>query len=276
MAYEVQNFEDGQKLTAPQLNHMEDGIYANSANMAYEKQNFVNGQKLTAEQLNHMEAGIYANSVSSGSSGDATVVEQATPTISVSTSGLITATATQEAGLVAAGTKSATKQLTTQTAQTITPGTSDKTIASGRYLTGTQTIKGDSNLKAENIKSGVSIFGVTGSLIASSGGSSSGGLTVKTGTTTSNVIETGLSSIDYLIIQRYPVSTTGFTQGVYTASDNFMTFTYCNSVSQYVTVNLLSKSGTEFSVDAGTFTWNGADNKAFTGGTYYWYAFGTE
>lgn len=90
-------------------------------------------------------------------------VEQATPTISVSSGGLITASATQAAGLVPAGTKSATKQLTVQAAQTITPGTSDKTIASGRYLTGTQTIKGDSNLKAANIKKGVSIFGVSGS-----------------------------------------------------------------------------------------------------------------
>jgi hypothetical protein len=87
---------------------------------------------------------------------------QATPSISVSSGGLITASSTQSAGYVAAGTKSATKQLTTQGAQTITPGTSNKTIASGRYLTGTQTIKGDANLKAANIAKGVSIFGVTG------------------------------------------------------------------------------------------------------------------
>ena len=89
-------------------------------------------------------------------------VTQATPSISVSTDGKITASATQSAGYVSAGTKSATKQLTTQAAQTITPGTSNKTIASGRYLTGTQTIKGDANLVAGNIKSGVSIFGVVG------------------------------------------------------------------------------------------------------------------
>lgn len=87
---------------------------------------------------------------------------QATPSISVSADGLITASATQSAGYVSAGTKSATKQLTVQGAQTITPTTTDQTIASGRYLTGAQMIKGDSNLVAENIKSGVSIFGVTG------------------------------------------------------------------------------------------------------------------
>ena len=87
---------------------------------------------------------------------------KATPSITVSSAGLITAKSTQSAGYVSSGTKSATKQLTTQGAQTITPGTSNKTIASGRYLTGTQTIKGDANLVAANIKKGVSIFGVAG------------------------------------------------------------------------------------------------------------------
>ncbi len=47
-------------------------------------------------------------------------------------------------------------------AATYTPGTSNQTIASGQYLSGTQTIKGDANLIASNIKKGVSIFGVTG------------------------------------------------------------------------------------------------------------------
>lgn len=90
---------------------------------------------------------------------------QATPGISVSSSGLITASATQTAGYVSAGTKSATKQLTTKGATTWTPKTNNQTIASGTYLTGVQTIKGDSNLVASNIKSGVSIFGVSGTLV---------------------------------------------------------------------------------------------------------------
>lgn len=86
----------------------------------------------------------------------------ATPSISVSSSGLITATSTQGAGFVTAGSQSATQQLSTKAGQTYTPGTTNQTIASGRYLTGTQTILGDSNLVSSNIKKGVSIFGKTG------------------------------------------------------------------------------------------------------------------
>ena len=93
---------------------------------------------------------------------------QATPSISVSSAGLITASATQSAGYVASGTKKATKQLTVQSAKTVTPTTSNQTaVASGRYTTGTITVKGDANLKAENIKSGVSIFGVSGNYVGS-------------------------------------------------------------------------------------------------------------
>lgn len=50
-----------------------------------------------------------------------------------------------------------------QAAQTIMPTTADQIIAAGKYLTGAQTVKGDANLLAGNIKNGVSIFGVTGS-----------------------------------------------------------------------------------------------------------------
>ena len=95
--------------------------------------------------------------------GNTPQVEQATPQISVSAGGLITATAEQQEGYVPGGTKSSTKQLPTQAAKTVTPGTTNQTaVASGRYTTGAVTVKGDANLKAENIAEGVSIFGVTG------------------------------------------------------------------------------------------------------------------
>lgn len=87
---------------------------------------------------------------------------QATPSIEVDSSGLITASAIQDAGYVVAGTKSATEQLPVQEAQTIMPGVTDKTIEAGKYLTGNQTIKGDANLVPENIAKDVVIFGITG------------------------------------------------------------------------------------------------------------------
>ena len=87
-------------------------------------------------------------------------VTQNAPT--VNSSGLVTATSTVTAGYVSADTKSNTLQLPTQAAQTITPSTQNQTIESGKYLTGTQTISGDANLIAANIKYGASIFGVSG------------------------------------------------------------------------------------------------------------------
>ena len=56
-------------------------------------------------------------------------------------------------------------KVTKKSAQTYTPGTSDQTIGSGQYLSGIQTIKGDSNLVGSNILSGKSIFGVSGSVV---------------------------------------------------------------------------------------------------------------
>lgn len=82
--------------------------------------------------------------------------EQAIPEISVSSNGLITATA---------GIKSSTYQLAFQPAKTITPSTTSQVIVSAGYYTGGDiTVVGDSNLVAGNIKSGVSIFGVNGTL----------------------------------------------------------------------------------------------------------------
>lgn len=57
-----------------------------------------------------------------------------------------------------------TGNIQSKAAETFTPGTSDQTIAASQYLSGAQTIEGDANLVAANILSGVSIFGVSGSL----------------------------------------------------------------------------------------------------------------
>lgn len=127
-------------------------------------------------------AGYYASSasksVATGSATTPATTITSSPTITVSSAGLITATnnktqsvtPTVSAGYVLSGTAgtitvngSNTNQLSTQGATTYTPTTSDQTIASGKYLTGAQTIKGDANLVAANIADGVSIFGITGS-----------------------------------------------------------------------------------------------------------------
>lgn len=59
-----------------------------------------------------------------------------------------------------------TGSIQSKSAATYTPTTSDQTIASGQYLAGAQTIKGDANLQAQYIASGVTIFGVIGALSA--------------------------------------------------------------------------------------------------------------
>jgi hypothetical protein len=99
-------------------------------------------------------------------SGSSANLSTGTNTITLSKAVSITPTVT--AGYVSTGTAgnvtvSLTASVTTKAAATITPGTTNQTIASGTYLTGTQTIAGDSDLIASNIKSGVTIFGVAGS-----------------------------------------------------------------------------------------------------------------
>lgn len=110
---------------------------------------FVTGNVLFAENLNYsytiQDLGtgnvVRFNSDDPGSSTPATV-QQATPSITVNADGTVTANATQAAGYVAAGTRSATHQLSSAD---------------------------DTDLTPENIKDGVSIFGVQGTLDPGSG-----------------------------------------------------------------------------------------------------------
>ena len=138
----------------------------------------VSGDTVTAP------AGYYASAqskaVAAGSATTPTTSITANPSISVNSStGVITAsvtgsqsvTPTVSAGYVSSGTAGTvsvtgtnTKQLTVQAAQTITPGTSNQSIAAGTYLTGATTVLGDSDLVAANIIYGKTIFNVAGSV----------------------------------------------------------------------------------------------------------------
>lgn len=71
------------------------------------------------------------------------------------------------------------KPLSIKSATTYTPTTSNQTIAAGTYCSGAQTIRGDVNLIPDNIVSGKTIFGVTGTAETGSGsGGSTTGITL--------------------------------------------------------------------------------------------------
>lgn len=123
-------------------------------------------------------AGYYASSatktVATGSATGPSTITGTAATVSAE-SGILTlskavsVTPVVVEGYVSSGTAaessvSLSASVSTLGATTYTPSTSSQTISAGAYLTGAQTISGDANLVASNIKSGVSIFGILGSL----------------------------------------------------------------------------------------------------------------
>lgn len=137
-------------------------------------QTIASGQYLNGAQTIKGDSNLTASNIKSGVN-----IFGVSGSYTASSSGTDTSDATATASDILSGKTAYVKgnkitgTITSQAAQTITPGTSDKTIASGKYLSGTQTIKGDANLVASNIKSGVSIFGVAGSYTGSGGSGSS-------------------------------------------------------------------------------------------------------
>ena len=117
-------------------------------------------------------AGYYASNatktISSGSATAPGTISGTSASVSTGTNVLtltktVSVTPSVTAGYISSGTAgnasvSLSATVTTKAATTITPGTSNQEIAAGTYLTGKQTILGDANLVAANIKSGVSLF----------------------------------------------------------------------------------------------------------------------
>ena len=131
-------------------------------------------------------------------SGSSASVSTGTNTITLSKTVSVTPSVTT-AGYVSSGTAgnssvSLTASVTTKGATTYTPTTSDQTISSGTYLTGTQTISGDANLVAGNIKSGTTIFGVTGSYTGGGGSATIKSATASTSSNATSISFTGVSA----------------------------------------------------------------------------------
>ena len=106
-------------------------------------------------------------SATNSGTASATSATLTTGNNTITLSKAVSITPSVTAGYISSGTAGnvtvqLTATVTTKAAATITPGTSNQTIAAGTYLTGTQTIAGDADLVAGNIKSGVNIFGVNG------------------------------------------------------------------------------------------------------------------
>lgn len=99
---------------------------------------------------------------------DDIMVEYTEPTPSLQNKTVSPTTSSQsvtaDSGYDGLGTVTVNAISPTKSAQIYTPTTTNQTIASGRWLTGAQTIKGDANLVASNIVSGKTIFGVAGNV----------------------------------------------------------------------------------------------------------------
>ena len=119
-------------------------------------------------------------------------------------------------------------------------------------------------------KDGVAI----GTMEASSGGS--GGVQVKTGTTSSPTINTGLSKIDKLIIYADKITSVGVVTAVYSADVGKAKVTFCGDYSVYSkSCGITDRSG--FSVSGGTFSWteSAKEYKFMNNATYNWIAIGS-
>lgn len=149
------------------------------------------------------------------------------------------------------GTGKVTQSIPIGGASTITPGTANKTISAGQYLSGVQTILGDPELIASNILSGVNIFGVTGTLSAPSIGArkfASGTVTPSSTSATFNFYSSGSKLM-------YPVTITGL--------DFTPQFIYmCNDASNITIYNTMVGM-----VSPGIYTYKGATTSQTTSGT---------
>lgn len=114
----------------------------------------------------------------------------------------------------------------------------------------------------------------TGTMEASGG--DSGGVQVKTGTTSSPTINTGLSKIDKLIIYANKIASKGMVDMIYNSDSSRAVTTFCGEYSVYSQYCKVTER-TGFSVSGGTFNWTETmdEYKYMKNTTYNWIALGS-
>lgn len=152
-------------------------------------------------------------------SGSSATLTTGTNTITLTKTISVTPNVTS-AGYISSGTAgdssvSLTASVTTKAAATITPSTSNQAIAAGTYLTGAQTISGDANLVAANIKSGVSIFGVSGTFTSGATATSGDIVNTKTAYVNGSLVTGNLVVYTYYTGTSAPSSSTGSNGDLY-------------------------------------------------------------
>ena len=171
-------------------------------------------------------------------------------------------------------------------AATINPGTTEQYIEPGVYLSGRQTISAIQT-QTKTVTANGTVTPDAGKYLTSvtvnvpAGGS--GGLVVKSGTTTSATIETGLSNLEEFFIYKESQTATGLIRLHYskTGGTSYM-FAQAWSTNNYGTKTIAQSTdaSTKPTVDGGSITLpNGTaptSGGLSSGVTYKWVAVGTE
>lgn len=107
-------------------------------------------------------------------------------------------------------------------------------------------------------------------------GGDSGGVQVKTGTTSSPTIETGLSKIDKLIIYANKIASKGVVDMIYSSDSSQAITTFCGEYSVYAQYCKVTER-TGFSAFGGTFNWTETTDeyRFMNNTTYNWIAIGS-
>ena len=167
---------------------------------------------------------------------------------------------------------------------TITPSTTEQYIEPGVYLEGRQTISAIQT-ETKTVTANGTVTPSAGKYLTSvvvnvpTGGTSTGGLVVKSGTTTSATIETGLSSIEEFFIYKETQTATGLIRLHYskTGGTSYM-YASAWSTNTYGTKTITNAttaptiSGGSITLPSSTATSGGLSS----GVTYKWTAIGTE